>query len=61
MEKNWFKRIMNRKLTTKQCDIHFVGCSETELVCDHKWELKFNSAMYIIGKKCRKCEQYIAY
>ena len=25
MKKNWFRRIMNRKTTTKQCDIHVVS------------------------------------
>jgi hypothetical protein len=27
MEKNWFRRIMSRKTTTKQCDIHVVVSS----------------------------------
>jgi len=27
MEKNWFRRIMYRKTTTKQCDIHDVSGS----------------------------------
>ena len=25
MKKNWFRRIMNRKTTTKKCDIHVVS------------------------------------
>ena len=33
MEKNWFRRIMNRKATTKQCDIHVVVKS---FYCDNR-------------------------
>ena len=31
MEKNWFRRIMSRKTTTKQCDIHVVGWQSEQL------------------------------
>jgi hypothetical protein len=34
MEKNWFRRIMSRKIDTKQCDIHVVVQQSGLLFCD---------------------------
>ena len=52
MEKNWFRRIMNRKTTNKQCDIHVVIASNCKY-CDNKLcdAQRFNNSCFNCGKK----------
>ena len=51
MEKNWFRRIMNREVIKKQFDIHVVSNTEGKLLCED-----CNKAdRYLMFRVCEPC------
>jgi hypothetical protein len=51
MKKNWFRRIMSRKIDAKQCDIHVVSNTKGKLLCED-----CNKAdRYLMFRVCEPC------